>query len=573
MIQSVQAFPSCDQVFVVWRVEQMIPNCAGFAVFRQAEGQDAEPLETWVGFEDQHAAGAAPIAPGTHRPSTEWPVQKMSWTDYEAPQTGSVCYGVAPVVMTGPTTLGTVKENDIVWGLPVSLEPADDAPVSGWFNRGTISAQWLVRALAGNAGGAGETAPKKLADIIDTPGDAIRNFLAGRAREELVKRLDIAIGDPGRHIYAALFELDDKELKGKLKALGPRAHIVLGNSDGTDSNNTVHTNASAAELKQANVDIVRRAIAPARFAHNKFVVFTDPHGEPERVWTGSINWTETGVCTQNSNSLDIFDADAARAFKAHWQTVHDAESTPVTPEAAPHSFALGAAQAKVWFTPVQSRVDLIDAGALINGAKEGVLFLMLNPGPAGLLGPIIERLSKLDAHYDPDLYVRGVLNNFPNREKGADADKISLLTSAGSRQDFTDDDLKGVMKPTAVGTGADWWQKELASSGKFNIAVHSKVIVIDPSGDNPIVMTGSHNFSDRASSKNDDNLVIVQGDRALAQAYAVNVIGIYNEYRWRAWRNTPAGQADHGLKRSSDWLSSRIGQAWYERETRFWLGA
>jgi phosphatidylserine/phosphatidylglycerophosphate/cardiolipin synthase-like enzyme len=198
---------------------------------------------------------------------------------------------------------------------------------------------------------------------------------------------------------------------------------------------------------------------------------------------------------------------------------------------------------------------------------------MLNPGPAGLLGPIVERLSPLDGAYDPNLYVRGVLNNFPNRSKGDAQDQLSLLTSEGTVQKFSDSDLSRVLKPAWVSAGAgDWWQKELSSTSKFAIAVHSKVIVIDPCGANPVVMTGSHNFSDRASTANDDNLVIVKGDRALAQAYAVNIMGIYGEYRFRAWRNTPAGQQDKGLKTTDDWLKQRIDAQWLARETAFWLG-
>src|SRR6267378_6846954 len=39
--------------------------------------------------------------------------------------------------------------------------------------------------------------------------------------------------------------------------------------------------------------------------------------------------------------------------------------------------------------------------------------------------------------------------------------------------------------------------------------VHSKLIVVDPFT-NPVVVTGSHNFSGSASSKNDENFVIIR---------------------------------------------------------------
>jgi phosphatidylserine/phosphatidylglycerophosphate/cardiolipin synthase-like enzyme len=382
------------------------------------------------------------------------------------------------------------------------------------------------------------------------------------------------LNDPARALYAALFELNDRELVDMLKRIGARAHVVLGNSDGGDSANVKSTDASAKLLLDAGVDLVRRNIAPGRFAHNKFAVFHDSAGAPERVWTGSINWTETGVCTQNSNGLDIKEPIAAAAFQNHWQALRAAADGKIV-ENSPHGFApvVGAqpASGRIWFTPVANAVDLADARALINGAKKGILFLMLNPGPDGLLGPIIERLSSLDGHYDPDLYIRGVLNNFPGRGKDSPADTISLLTSEGKRQDFNQQDLASVLKPGGIDETADWWEKEVANTGKFMVAVHSKVIVIDPAGDDPVVLTGSHNFSARASGDNDDNLVIIRGSNALALSYAVNVMGIYNEYRWRAWRNTAAGKQDHGLKRNDLWLQSRIDQQWLKRETGFWI--
>jgi len=45
-------------------------------------------------------------------------------------------------------------------------------------------------------------------------------------------------------------------------------------------------------------------------------------------------------------------------------------------------------------------------------------------------------------------------------------------------------------------------------------------------------MTGSHNLGRKASEMNDDNLVFIENDPATA-AYAVNIITVYDHYRWR----------------------------------------
>ena len=43
--------------------------------------------------------------------------------------------------------------------------------------------------------------------------------------------------------------------------------------------------------------------------------------------------------------------------------------------------------------------------------------------------------------------------------------------------------------------------------------IYSKVVVVDPFGETPVVMTGSHNLGPKANGKNDDNLVIIENAR------------------------------------------------------------
>ena len=70
------------------------------------------------------------------------------------------------------------------------------------------------------------------------------------------------------------------------------------------------------------------------------------------------------------------------------------------------------------------------------------------------------------------------------------------------------------------------WQKEILSAG---LAVtHDKIIVVDPFSPNCAVVTGSHHLGHKASFNNDENLLIVRGQRALAEADATHVLDIYD---------------------------------------------
>jgi hypothetical protein len=76
----------------------------------------------------------------------------------------------------------------------------------------------------------------------------------------------------------------------------------------------------------------------------------------------------------------------------------------------------------------------------------------------------------------------------------------------------------------------------------------------------------------KASSKNDDNLVIIEDIGSLAADYAVNIISIYNQYRWRYHRMI--------AQKSKAWTGLIPVDAWQDgyfkgaklREMEFWLG-
>lgn len=53
-------------------------------------------------------------------------------------------------------------------------------------------------------------------------------------------------------------------------------------------------------------------------------------------------------------------------------------------------------------------------------------------------------------------------------------------------------------------------------------AAHNKVLIADPAGAHPAVVTGSYNFTWSARRRNAENLLILRDNPALAEAYAEN---------------------------------------------------
>src|SRR5262249_50565834 len=156
------------------------------------------------------------------------------------------------------------------------------------------------------------------------------------------------------------------------------------------------------------------------------------------------------------------------------------------------------------------------------------LFLMFQPGGSGPLGEIIKRAA------DPKLYVRGAVSTLPAGPSDESEVEATLVDGNNTRSNHYD-----VIEPKAIEHAFAYRAAEVTRkqflAGVGHAIIHSKVIVVDPFSNDPTIITGSHNFSASASSKNDENFIIVRGDRALAEAYTVNIIAAWQHYRWRAY--------------------------------------
>jgi phosphatidylserine/phosphatidylglycerophosphate/cardiolipin synthase-like enzyme len=190
------------------------------------------------------------------------------------------------------------------------------------------------------------------------------------------------------------------------------------------------------------------------------------------------------------------------------------------------------ASVTVQFTRAKNQVDLAALKEMVLGAKEGLLFLMFMPGSQGVLADV--RQLQQDK---PALLVRGVVSELPaGRQDEHTGTTTNLRVTMVGGADETPQTLN-VVQPEGFDHPAAGWAVE-TTHGQFVrdigfAIIHSKVLVIDPFSDAPIVVTGSHNFSLSASRENDENYVVIRGDRALAEAYAVNVESAWRHYAAR----------------------------------------
>jgi len=525
----VAVYTNSDDAFVAWAPSAFIPGCRGFLLERARKtsaGEKVEAVENRVGFSKDKPKS------GEHRPSSEWPFQRFNWTDHAVDVGNEVRYRVTAMIDEGsgrPYTKGPASG----WTTWATLSPDAGGGFSCYFNRGIVLSQFVARYLREK-----KLSPSEFKEQLkQTVDPKFRAFLEGDLGVKIDEMLKTAAQTGDAKLYGALYELGDERLEDGLIALGKRLQLILANGSGKSKDGNA---AARKHLNDAGIPTTDRLLKSKGLGHNKFVVLSDAKG-PRAVWTGSTNWSTTGLCTQVNNGLLIEDPAIADLYHTQWERLKEASPPDLDPAGFPaelveandesHSFAVGGAKVTAWFTRTSDGRDMDALREVINSAKDAVLFLMFTPGKQGLHTLAGERAN------EEGMYVRGVVSTLGNQR--GDSDKNVLDVRLVSNDKKFKPDHYTVLQPQGVDVALGPWIAEVTRrdflSQIGHAIVHSKVLVIDALSNDPVVVTGSHNFSAPASEKNDENLVIIRGHKQLAIAYATYVMSVYQHYRYRSY--------------------------------------
>jgi phosphatidylserine/phosphatidylglycerophosphate/cardiolipin synthase-like enzyme len=579
MRTKLRVYTNEDDALLFWSIADPIDACRGFAIERRKRNGNGNAkatecfLANRVGFEHDDL----PSDPGEDqdpepltKPSTEWPFQRFSWTDHDANTGDTVSYRVIPVIRNDAGELERVNSMASEWSPERTLGEQKSSTFRPFFNRGFVMSQFMARFLKEK-----KLSLKQFKETIrDKDDETIRLFLSGDLRVELLNQLEIARKEK-TDVHAALFELSDDELVDALCALGRKAHVVLANGSVTKRKDETATEARKRDENEkarkrltkakVEVEVDNRFISPGALGHNKFLVRMGKNGKPAVVWTGSTNWAPTGLCTQVNNGLLIGDPGIAQVYLDQWTRLRTAGSAfpkDLIDENSRPKTVPGANDVRsiVWFTRARKGVDLDALRDEVQHARDGILFLMFMPGSTGLFSTVAARSA------EPNLYVRGVVSELPHGRDDESVLDVNLI-AGGTHTSMHLDIIQpeGVRHPFA--RFAEEVTRKQFLGGIGHAIIHSKVVVIDPFSSDPTVITGSHNFSASASSKNDENFIIIKGDRGLAEAYAVNILGAFAHYRWRAFL-AQTNRPFNGLKDHDRWQAPMLRAQ--RRDLKFW---
>jgi phosphatidylserine/phosphatidylglycerophosphate/cardiolipin synthase-like enzyme len=78
------------------------------------------------------------------------------------------------------------------------------------------------------------------------------------------------------------------------------------------------------------------------------------------------------------------------------------------------------------------------------------------------------------------------------------------------------------------------WQEERLTDLNVHVRyIHTKYMLIDPLSDDPIVISGSANFSNASTLSNDENMLVIRGDKCVGDLYLTEFIRLFKHFEFR----------------------------------------
>ena len=419
--------------------------------------------------------------------SLEAPFQRFRWNDYTLNSERAYLYEVFP--MRGSPVALTRDEAPLSFELRPSQEDPGDLGI--FVNRGVTAAMAYLARFRN----------KRPSEV----GPAAYQWLSRGLKESLLGF--IAAAEPGDTLHVAIYEFFDHEIAQAFKDAINRhvnvqiVHDAKPGKHSTEENEEVinHFGLNDFRIKRTTVNI----------SHNKIVIRL-VNGTPCEVWTGSANFSENAFNFQTNTALIVRDLDAVQHFEDYYQALTanppKSESKLANREIMDRANAISDRFAeKTFFSPIRKKEILETSVELIRSAQSALLI----SAPFGVDKTMIQALHT----NSKDIIEYGLVNATAKK-------KIEQLQRHNTRF-FTPNRLRTYL-------GRNWDSKAFGAH-----KIHAKTIVIDPWGDNPKVLIGSANFSEASCKDNDENAMLITGNKRLSSIIATEFMRMYDHYKSR----------------------------------------
>lgn len=262
---------------------------------------------------------------------------------------------------------------------------------------------------------------------------------------------------------------------------------------------------SSAMIPLLNASIPRLASPDSSsygIMHNKFVIFDADHSNPNIpwVWTGSTNWTVVQIDgPDKNNAIAIQDQALAQAYKIEFEEMWGSNALtpnttlskfgPYKTDNTPHSFVIGGRVVNSYFSPSDGvTAKIIDVINSANSDLEITTMLITRDDIRdAILNKYNAGLTNINGVFDSQ---NPSGNDFPALQAAIGNTKITKFTGAG--------------------------------------IMHHKFVLADNynAASDPQVLTGSHNWSTSAETRNDENTLIIH-DKIITDQYYQAFVNLF----------------------------------------------
>lgn len=462
----------------------------------------------------------------------DFPIQSFLWGDYALKSGTTYRFRILPKYGK-PGNLTHQAQDEITFQITTEQEWVPGETVHGvWFNRGAIASQKFAEEF-------GNKAPDHIEDVHDPEVQ----WLSRGLLEACLRFINQTANDEALRVAA--YEFTYQPILKALKDLIDK---------GIDVQIIYHD--TKQEKRQPNETAMRKAGLPiddqkvtyrrskTEIPHNKFIVRLKGDS-PVEVWTGSTNFTPSGFLGQTNVGHRVADARTAKQYFQFWNVLkNDPELEEVRSKVAtlsPNPPELIPASSIVRFFSPRDKSEMLGwYGRRMLDTADCLCFTAAFGVAKPLIQPIAAKRTAM----------RFVLLEKPllvpqKKELTADFNRVILSYGIPLGQLYTIKNGKVAARRRIKEFELDkWFFKEdlyRPQNDGFVFFVHTKFLLVDPLSDDPLVCTGSANFSSNSLLKNDENMLLIRGDTRVADIYLTEFDRIFRHFYFRNIANELAG--------------------------------
>jgi len=533
--------------------KKKLDGLLGFALER-TELVNGVPTETyWMRSIKRFRDKDKGYPPGTPVSTAEHPIQSFQWGDYTARSARRYRYRIVPLYgnpkLIQPDDAAAVT-------IDAATEPDAATPAAGaagpvrhdiYFNRGVIGSQAYAREFLNAAPDPDDPASDKMVWLSHGLYEGLMKFIALAQDEHYALR-------------AAFYEFHYQSVANafaKVIEAGADVKIVY---DAESSYKVDNLKAIQSAGLDAVGAVIPRTVSEG-IRHNKFIVLLKD-GDPAAVWTGSTNVSAGGIFGHSNVGHAVWDKACAQAYLGYWERL--AENLTPTKLRKPNRLATPTPAGK---TPKNSVVPLFSA----RDEKESLETLQW----------YADRMAEAK-----EIVCFTVAFNLDDVFQQVIAQDNDVLRYIVKDDDLGEGEIVGHDRDVIFAAGSYLGENALINFRgerdnplNTNDYIHTKFMLVDPLGDDPLVVTGSANFSRPSQRTNDENMLVIRGDTRAADIYFGEFMRIFDHHyaRYVVRKLTEANKSDpeagYLKEKSEEWVPSHFNPKSYKaKRRRYFVG-